>query len=261
MSRIGAAAEASVKEMALQITSTAENSTTDWSSSYAYLEDVHDGRGYTGGLVGFTSATGDMLDLVRRYAAVRPDNPLVPYLPGLQACADFGDTVGDAEYGVYGGGASDEAARWLGPPFRNAWVDAAHRDPLFREVQRDLRDVMYWEPAHAAAAADGVGPLGVALYYDTSVNHGPGVPGSGDGSFDDIRSRVVGPPPSRGGDEPTWLRAWLARRAEVLTDWGDNPRDGRIALFRGLLASGNLGLTTPFTWSVYGDAFTISAPR
>ena len=98
-----------MKEMALQITSTAENSTTDWSSSYADIEDIHVGRGYTGGLVGFTTATGDMLDLVRRYEAERPDNPLVPYLPGLQACADYGDTVDDAEYGLYGGGASSSA--------------------------------------------------------------------------------------------------------------------------------------------------------
>jgi chitosanase len=252
--------DASVKEMALQITSTAENSTTDWSTGYAYLEDIRDGRGYTGGLVGFTTATSDMLDLVRRYHAERPDNPLAPYLPGLQACADYGDTVGEAEYGVHGGGASDIAAQRLGQPFVNAWVEAARRDPVFRKVQRDLRDAMYWEPARAAATADGVGPLGLALYYDTSVNHGPGVAGSGDGSFDDIRSRATAPTPTRGGDEHRWLRAWLTCRAAVLTEWGDNPPDGRIAMFRRLLDSGNLTLTTPFTWSVYGDTFTIDSP-
>jgi hypothetical protein len=43
----------------------------------------------------------------------------------------------------------------------------------------------------------------------------------------------------------------------VLTEWGDNPPDGRIALFRGLLTTGNLTLTTPSTWSVYGDTFTM----
>jgi len=104
------------KETALQVTSTAENSTKDWTAAYAYIEDIHDGRGYTGGLVGFTPATSDMLQLVRRYGAEQPGNTLAPYLPGLEACADHGETVDDAEYGVYGGGASDIAARRLGPP-------------------------------------------------------------------------------------------------------------------------------------------------
>jgi chitosanase len=119
---------------------------------------------------------------------------------------------------------------------------------------------MYWEPALAAATADGVGPLGVALYYDTSVNHGPGVAGSGDGSFDDIRSSTAARTPLRGGSESRWLRAWLTRRAAVLAEWGDDPPDGRLAMFRALLDSGNLTLTTPFAWSVYGDTFTMSAP-
>ena len=247
------------KETALQITSTAENSTKDWTAAYAYIEDIRDGRGYTGGLVGFTTATSDMLQLVRQYVAEQPGSTLAPYLPGLEACADRGETVDNADYGTYGGGASDIAARRLGPPFLAAWADAANHDPVFRKVQRDLRDAMYWEPALAAAAADGVGLLGLALYYDTAVNHGPGVADSGDGSFDDIRSRTIGATPARRGSESAWLRAWLSCRIAVLTEWGDNPPDGRIALFRGLLATGNLTLTTPFTWSVYGDTFTLSA--
>ena len=248
------------KETALQITSTAENSTKDWTAAYAYIEDIRDGRGYTGGLVGFTTATSDMLHLTRQYIAEQTGNTLAPYLSGLEACAERGETVDDAEYGVYGGGASDIAAQRLGQPFLAAWADAANRDPVFRKVQRNLRDSMYWAPALAATAADGVGLLGLALYYDTSVNHGPGVAESGDGSFDDIRSRTIGPTPARGGSESAWLRAWLSCRAAVLSEWGDNPPDGRIALFGGLLATGNLTLTTPFTWSVYGDTFTMSAP-
>ena len=130
---------------------------------------------------------------------------------------------------------------------------------MFRKVQRDLRDSMYWQPALTAATADGVGLLGLALYYDTSVNHGPGVAGSGDGSFDDIRSRTTGPTPADGGSESTWLSAWLTLSGSCSPN-GGQPADGRIALFRGLLDSGNLTLTTPFTWSVYGDTFTMSAP-
>jgi len=92
------------KETALQITSTAENGTKDWTTGCAYIEDIRDGRGYTGGLVGFTTATSDMLHLVRRYEAEHPGNPLVRTCPGCQACADYGETVDDAEYGVRGVG-------------------------------------------------------------------------------------------------------------------------------------------------------------
>jgi hypothetical protein len=83
-----------------------------------------------------------MLHLVWRCEAEHPGNPLVRTCPGCQACADYGETVGDAEYGVRGGGASAVAAHRLGPSFLKAWADAAHRDPLFRKAQRDLRDAM-----------------------------------------------------------------------------------------------------------------------
>ena len=247
------------QEKAFQITSTAENSTVNWWDTYDTIEDIRDGRGYTGGIVGFTSATGDMLELVERYVALQPShNVLAPYVAGLQSCARLGETVDDAEYGVDGGRASHIAAQQLGRSFLAAWANAAHNDPIFRKLQRDFRRDMYWAPAYDAAVADGIGALGQALYYDTSVNHGPGVANSNDGSFDDVRSRTVGTAPSSGGDERRWLTAFINRRSEVLTLWGDNPADGRIAMFTGLTDSGNLALTPPFSWSVYGDVFQIS---
>jgi len=244
------------QEKAFQITSTAENSTVNWWDTYATIEDIRDGRGYTGGIVGFTSATGDMLELVEQYVALQPDhNVLAPYVAALRSCTRLGETVDDAEYGVDGGRASHVAGQQLGPSFLAAWAHAAHNDPIFRRVQRGFRRDMYWAPAYDAAVADGVGALGQALYYDTSVNHGPGAANSNDGSFDDIRSRTVGTAPSRGGAERRWLTAFIDRRSEVLTLWGDNPIDGRIAMFRELTDSGNWALTPPFSWSIYGDAF------
>jgi hypothetical protein len=82
-----------------------------------------------------------MLHLVRRYEAEHPGNPLVRTCPGCQACADYGETVDDAEYGVRGGGTSAVATP-ARASFLKAWADAAHRDPLFRKAQRDLRDAM-----------------------------------------------------------------------------------------------------------------------
>jgi chitosanase len=66
--------DARKKEIAMQIVSSAENSTTDWKAQYAYIEDINDGRGYTGGIIGFCSGTGDMLEVVRYYTRLAPDN-------------------------------------------------------------------------------------------------------------------------------------------------------------------------------------------
>jgi chitosanase len=247
------------KEKALEITSTAENSTKNWWDSYDTIEDILDGRGYTAGIVGVCSATGDMLELVQDYVLRKPtSNVLEPYVDNLQTTTNYGDTVDSAEYGVDGGGASDIAASELGSAFQTDWVDAATNDAIFRLVQRDFRDRVYWQPAYDAAVADGLGPLGLAIYYDTSVNHGPGDTNSNDGSFDDIRSRTTGTKPKNGGSEVTWLTNFLNKRAAVLTSWGDNPSDGRINMFKNLLSTGNLQLATPFSWSVYGDTFTMS---
>ena len=72
------------KEMAMELVSSAENSTLNWRAEYRYIQDIHDGRGYTGGIIGFTSGTGDMLEVVRAYTRARPRNPLARYLPALR---------------------------------------------------------------------------------------------------------------------------------------------------------------------------------
>ncbi|MBV9921115.1 MAG: polysaccharide lyase family 7 protein [Pseudonocardia sp.] len=65
-------------------------------------------------------------------------------------------------------------------------------------------------------------------------------------------------PPSQGGNEAAWLNAFLDAREVVLTSWGDAPVDGRVPMFRTLIGTGNFALTCPFTWSIYGDSFTMS---
>src|SRR4051812_12384385 len=72
------------KEIAMEIVSSNENSSLDWRAQYKYIEDIHDGRGYTGGIIGFCSGTGDMLELVEAYTDTEPDNPLAPFLKALR---------------------------------------------------------------------------------------------------------------------------------------------------------------------------------
>ena len=72
------------KEIAMQIVCSAESSSLDWKAQYKYIEDIDDGRGYTAGIIGFCSGTGDMLELVQLYADRKSGNVLQKYLPALR---------------------------------------------------------------------------------------------------------------------------------------------------------------------------------
>lgn len=233
------------KEMALEITSTAENSTKDWTTAYRYIEDISDGRGYTAGIVGWTSGPGDMLVLVQYYSSIAPGNILEQYIPELQQITAAPENQW-----------TSLSHSLLDPTFTVDWMSAADNDPLFRKAQRDERDRMYWNPALTEAQTDNVGPLGLAIYYDISVNHGQGNdPESFQGILAQARNEAV--PPSLGGDEGIWLTKVTDLRAAVLTTWGDNPPNGRVAAHRTLIASNNFNLVPSYGWSMYGTAYTM----
>ena len=234
------------REMALRLASTAENSTQDWTTAYHYVEDIDDGRGYTGGLIGFTSGTGDMLTLLRSYCDLAPTNPLARYVPALERIMAAPE---DARVRL--------SHQLLDPTFVPDWRAAA-AEPAFRRAQLDERERVYWRPALEAALRDGVGPLGLAIYYDISVNHGPGDDWE---SFGGILATAAhdARPPARGGDEATYLRAVVDARVAVLRSWGDYQSDGRQNMHYELLDSGNRELRPPFRWTIYGDRFSIDS--
>ncbi len=241
------------EEMTYEITSTAENSRKDWYSTavYGYIEDIGDNRGYTAGIVGFCSGTGDMLAMIQHYVAIKPtSNAMATYVSALTTLAAEGMSSS----------AGTRANSLLGTTFKNLWASLATSDALFRQAQRDYREDHYWRPAFNAAVADGVQGLGLEILYDISINHGEGTDPE---SFGGIlaTARAAARPPSLGGSEVTYLTALINARSAVLTTWGDNPPDGRVAAHRALLATGNLKLTVPFSWSMYGTSFSISAPR
>src|SRR5688500_16186342 len=109
--RLSLTVDAERKYRVAQITSTFENSTLEL--QYDYVENIGDGRGITAGRAGFTSATGDLLLLVRRYTEAEPGNVLAPYIPALEAVSGTDSVTG------LGG-------------FTHAWAGAAE-DPDFRK--------------------------------------------------------------------------------------------------------------------------------
>lgn len=227
------------KEIAMRLVSSAENSSLDWRAQYAYIEDIGDGRGYTAGIIGFCSGTGDMLQLVELYSHDKPDNALAQFLPALRQADGTDSHAG------------------LGDTFVSAWKQAA-TDPAFRQSQDTLRDDVYFKPALALAKSDGLGTLGQFIYYDAAVMHGPDAWGGG---LPDIRAKAVAAakPPSQGGDQKTYLQVFLnERKAEMAKESAHRDVSRIDDAQEAFLAAGNLDLKLPLTWTMYGDSFKIT---
>ncbi|MET7732134.1 chitosanase [Streptomyces sp. NPDC005402] len=226
------------KEIAMKLVSSAENSSLDWKAQYKYIEDIGDGRGYTAGIIGFCSGTGDMLDLVQLYADRKPGNVLARYLPALRR--------------VDGTDSHDG----LDPNFPDDWRKAA-RDTAFQQAQNDERDRVYFNPAVRQGKADGLRALGQFAYYDAIVMHGDG----GDAtSFSSIRRRALGhaKPPAQGGNETTYLNAFLDARVWAMKQEEAHSDTSRVdTAQRVFLRQGNLDLNPPLDWKVYGDSYHI----
>ncbi|MFI9329133.1 chitosanase [Kitasatospora sp. NPDC052868] len=228
------------KDIAMQLVSSAENSSLDWKAQYKYIEDIKDGRGYTAGIIGFCSGTGDMLDLVEHYTDLKPGNILAKYLPALRK--------------VNG----TESHSGLGSAFVKDWATAA-KDSVFLQAQNDERDRVYFNPAVNQAKADGLRALGQFAYYDAIVMHGGGFDAAG---FGTIRKNALkkAKSPAQGGDEATYLKAFLdARKAAMKLEeaHSDTSRvDTEQLVF---LNAKNFDLNPPLKWKVYGDSYAINS--
>ncbi|WP_269746723.1 chitosanase [Catenuloplanes japonicus] len=227
------------KDIAMRLVSSAENSSLDWRAQYGYIEDIGDGRGYTAGIVGFTSGTGDLLQVVRRYTSAFPGNGLARYLPALQRVDGTASHAG------------------LDPGFPAAWRAAA-TDQVLRSTQDGERDRVYFNPAVGQAKKDGLRALGQFVYYDAMVMHGPGADAV---SFGGIRATAMrrAKTPAQGGGEVAYLHAFLdARTAAMRTEAAHEDTSRVDTAQRVFLRAGNLDLNPPLRWSVYGDRFAIA---
>ncbi|NBM19130.1 chitosanase [Streptomyces sp. GC420] len=227
------------KELASQLVASADNSTLDWRGQYDYIEDIGDGNGYTAGIIGFCSGTHDMLELVERYTESRPDNRLARHLPALRRVD------------------GTDSHKGLGRGFVEAWKAEASV-PAFRRAQESERDRVYFDPAVRQAKMDGLGTLGQFIYYDTMVLHGNGTE---DDAFYGIREAVLerAGTPAEGGDERTYLDAFLDARRAVMKASRAYKDTSRIdTAQRVFVRNGNWDLRTPLVWQVYGETFRVA---
>jgi chitosanase len=227
------------KDIAMQLVSSAENSTLDWKAQYAYIEDIGDGRGYTAGIIGFCTGCGDLLKLVQVYDTLSPNNVLTKYIPALKKIGSF-----------------DATHAGLDPNFTKDWKTAA-KDVKFQQAQNSERDRVYFNPAVAQGKADGLRALGQFAYYDALVVHGPGNDAV---SFGGIRAAALkkAKTPAQGGDEKAYINAFLdARNAAMKSEEAHEDTSRVDTAQRVFLNNGNFDLNTPLSWSVYGDKYSI----
>jgi chitosanase len=135
-----------------EIISVFENNTTK--IQYDYAENIEDGRGVTAGRVGFTTETGDMLELIKRYTNSVADNRLKKYIDILEknSTIDSNQTINDI--------ISD-------------WKYEANNSTLFIDIQDKFADEMYYYPAMKRAYDLNLTlPVSLLVFYDTNVQHG-----------------------------------------------------------------------------------------
>ena len=234
------------RRVAEAITSVFENSTPQL--QYGYSAVLDDGRGITAGRAGFTSATGDLVVVVRRYIEMKPSSPLAPFLPVLEDL----DAV-----------KSDDTSALSG--FEAAWRIAAE-DPVMRAVQDGVVNELYYNPAMGYAASLGaVLPLTLASLYDTIIQHGNGSDPDGLAALIAETNSAAGITLPVGVNEMRWLEVFLSvRKQHLLHSFAPETRTvwaasaGRCDALVDLAAQSEWALDAPVRLRAFGSTWVIN---
>jgi chitosanase len=180
-----------------QLISQFENSTSQ--IQYCYIEALDDGRGYTAGRAGFTSATGDLLEVAERYTRKVGHNSLEPLLPRLRQLAQ-------SESG------STDGLDSLPGAWRNTCQDARQRKVQDAVVNREYYNpaLRHWRRLRLRT------PLSLAAIYDAEIQHGGGDDPDGVPAMLRRAARRAHGTPRRGVRESRFLRAFLKVRRATL---------------------------------------------
>ncbi|KAJ2236035.1 hypothetical protein H4R99_004952 [Coemansia sp. RSA 1722] len=212
--KVNAGLSGCAKSIALQITNIYENGDTKF--HYDYCENLHDGRGFTAGIVGFCTGMEDAWQVIQEYHKLTGGNDeFSPFDSQLQKLADSGS---DSTSGIKG--------------YCDVWEKLGKTDMRFRQAQEAIRDKKHVNPSQKYADQLGLRfSISQGQLYDTAVEHGDGsgpddlrglikrtnkkfksdAPGDS-GSTLDINGHKV--------DEIVWLKKFL----DVRTDDLKHPR-------------------------------------
>jgi len=228
-----------------QIISIFENNTPI--IQYDYAENLSDGRGITAGRAGFTSATADMLEVIKRYTEIVPNNSLSTYLSRLEELATDED---DSVVGLEG--------------LEESWKESAN-DAIFRNVQDEILNEWYFDPAVIQAQLLGVKlPLTLLNLYDAIIQHGEG--DDMDGLPEMIKQTTlnVGGTIKDGIDEKVWLNEFMTIRHAILEnpnnqetqeEWSESVN--RVDTLRELYNNGKFYLELPMVIDTWDTVYTL----
>ncbi|KAJ2403079.1 hypothetical protein GGI23_000218 [Coemansia sp. RSA 2559] len=203
------------KDIAIKITGIYENGDTD--VHYDYCENLNDGRGFTAGIAGFCSGTGDGWDVIQEYKTL------------TGSYGDFGPMATYLE--KYASEGSDSTSGIEN--YCKVWESLGKSDTNFQKAQDNVRDQLYYDPAEKAAAELGA-KLDVTQgqIFDTGIEHGTG--DDADGMLTLIKNTNNAFTSDQAGDSGSTLTinghqvdeiVWLKKFIEVRTSDLKNPKE------------------------------------
>lgn len=198
----------------------------------ANVENDDDGRGYTVGCAGFTTANGDALAVIVGYGKVHSYSRLTPFIPELLRLSKL---------------ESDDVSHLGG--FAAAWKFEA-QNASFKAVQETVSDRLYFDPAMDLAREHGfLTALAQAAIWDCALLCGAG---DDHDSVGQIMKRALALP------VPNYESIRLARFLDAWRVSLEDPRDpatrdcwreavSRIDVWEELLIAKNWDLELPVT--------------
>ncbi|KAI8900286.1 lysozyme-like domain-containing protein [Globomyces pollinis-pini] len=196
------------ENIVMKLTTVFENSVQNF--QYDFCSSINDGRGYTSGIIGFTTGTMDAHLVIKQYCKVNPGNSLCRYLWRLQQLD---------EYFLYGTGDPNSVEHLEG--YCEAWR-VESQSPEFQAIQLHKLKSMYFIPSQRMADEVGIkSAIGRGLFYDTAIQQGPECDGD---CLSGMIKRMSQPgpfyakAPSKGGIEMRYIRMFLKFRKYVLTN-------------------------------------------
>ena len=165
-------------------------------ADYTYVEDLGDGRGFTLTQYGLCTNEPEVARVIERYIAVAPQSSLSRYLGALPP---------------YGSGT--DMSQLDG--FPELWRKEIDTYPALSKACDEVADALYFQPALEEADAIGLYlPIGLAVFYDTLLQHGGGDDADSFGAIlERTLAQVDRPTPT---STPEFLRAFLSVRRTVL---------------------------------------------
>jgi chitosanase len=216
----------------------------DINPNYGYIEYLPDGRGFTFGKVGFTTATGDGFDIIREYTDSVKNSKLAYYLPELKRLAKKN---------------SDDTSNLVG--FADAWRNEFEKTKYFQDK---IAFELYGLPALNYCNTLGLkSTLAIAIIYDAIVQHGDGKDDDGIRKLLKNTTKEFGGTPSGKtfkkkkckvvkDSEKAFLDIFLKKRRLILENANnEDSREewerskGRVDVFKNLLDSNNMDLKMP----------------